>query len=187
MYSNFELIQAMNQITSNVPCVSFVGRTSQNDYVDLINSESGCYAFFGNFGGRHELNLQPGGCIVNAMQIQMSFLFIKESSKWALLQHVGIVIHEFLHVLGAPHEQGRPDRNDHVEILWENIQGNNERQFYKYSWTGQSSSETRCGRPGAQLDTCVNGLEVARWPDLGYDLDSIMHYSNRAYVAFINV
>lgn len=33
----------------------------------------------------------------------------------------GAVQHEMLHVLGLFHEQNRPDRDDYVYVLWENI------------------------------------------------------------------
>lgn len=33
----------------------------------------------------------------------------------------GAVQHELLHVLGLLHEQARPDRDDYVHIIWENI------------------------------------------------------------------
>lgn len=33
----------------------------------------------------------------------------------------GAIQHEMFHVLGLLHEQSRPDRDDHIEILWENI------------------------------------------------------------------
>lgn len=37
------------------------------------------------------------------------------------LRHSGTVQHELLHVLGLLHEQARPDRDDHVKIMWDNI------------------------------------------------------------------
>ena len=34
---------------------------------------------------------------------------------------LGTVSHELLHVLGAHHEQTRPDRDEHVEVKWDNV------------------------------------------------------------------
>ncbi len=43
------------------------------------------------------------------------------------------IFHEFFHVLGFFHEQNRPDRDDFIEVLWENIDEENWAQFEKFS------------------------------------------------------
>ena len=36
-------------------------------------------------------------------------------------EYKGIVMHEMMHVAGFWHEQSRPGRNEHIEVLWENV------------------------------------------------------------------
>ena len=60
-----------------------------------------------------------------------------------------ITQHEFIHALGAFHEQARPDRDSYITFFPENMMDNTWKQFKK-------------------RDT--DSLNIA------YDADSIMHY-----------
>ena len=61
-------------------------------------------------------------------------------------------MHEVGHSLGMWHEHSRPDRDDYVQVMWDNVLEGKEANFLKKSWK----------------NTEVHGI--------GYDLDSIMHY-----------
>ncbi len=94
------------------------------------------------------------------------------------------MIHEFLHAFGAIHEHNRPDRDSHIRINWNNIKPNEWSQFFKSSWSGMSEQSKDCwqinddDKNNLFNDDCVNGNEeIDQEEDLGYDLDSIMHYS----------
>ncbi|KAG2462370.1 TLL2 protein, partial [Polypterus senegalus] len=69
----------------------------------------------------------------------------------------GIVVHELGHVVGFWHEHTRPDRDNHVLIIRENIQPGQEYNFLKME-------------PGE-----VNSLGET------YDFDSIMHYARNTF------
>lgn len=83
----------------NRDCVKLVPRTIETNYV-RIYSGSGCSSSVGKqvAAGAQNLSLGPG-CLTNA-----------------------VVAHEFLHALGFWHEQSRPDRDEHVTVMYENIQ-----------------------------------------------------------------
>ena len=47
----------------------------------------------------------------------------------SLLWDRGNIFHELLHALGFYHEHTRPDRDDHVEVQWQNIKDGMEINF----------------------------------------------------------
>ena len=66
---------------------------------------------------------------------------------------LGTVLHELGHAIGFWHEQSRPDRDDYIKIIWENVDPNYAANFDKYSYYEIDSREVT------------------------YDYKSIMHYS----------
>jgi len=72
-------------------------------------------------------------------------------------EYKGVVTHEFGHALGLFHEQSRPDRDNYVEIILNNITPGMAGNFKRYS------------------TTMINSLGFK------YDYESIMHYTNTAF------
>lgn len=68
-----------------------------------------------------------------------------------------VVVHELGHAIGFYHEHTRHDRDDYIDVLYENIYDYFEDQFYKI--------------PEGQSDTL----------GYGYDMQSIMHYDKDFY------
>jgi hypothetical protein len=69
----------------------------------------------------------------------------------------GAIQHELLHVLGMFHEHSRPDRDEYIEIVWENIEPHYEINFRK----GNEEFMDTFGLP--------------------YDYESLMHYPRNAF------
>jgi len=107
-----------------------VQRTSQQGYVQ-INKKGGCYSSVG-YGNRMRQMSLAGGCL----------------SK-------GIIIHEFLHAIGLWHEQSRPDRDQYVDVFWNNMVSTMKHNFNK------NSNSRTLGFP--------------------YDYGSIMHYGKYGF------
>ena len=93
-----------------------------------------CVSFVGRIGGKQGVSLVRS-CI----------------------EDYGLVLHEIGHALGLLHEHTRPDRDDYVTILHENINSASLPEFAK------------------ELASQVDTLGV------GYDYNSVMHYVPNAF------
>ncbi|CAD6197157.1 unnamed protein product [Caenorhabditis auriculariae] len=114
-------------------CIKFVPRTAlDNDYL-YIGKIDGCFSDVGRAGGRQELSLDDG-----CMQYDTA-------------------IHELMHSVGFYHEHERWDRDQHINILWHNIDKDAYDQFGK-----------------------VDLAESSYYGQV-YDYYSIMHYDSLAF------
>ncbi|CAK8687745.1 unnamed protein product [Clavelina lepadiformis] len=115
-------------------CITFVERTNEDSYIKFTYRPCGCCSYVGRRGGGPQ-----------AISIG------KNCDKF------GIVVHELGHVIGFWHEHTRPDRDQHIEIIYKNIIEGQEYNFEK-----MDSSE-------------INSLGEK------YDYYSIMHYARNTF------
>lgn len=97
--------QAMDewkQSTSKI--ITFTERTSQKNYIKFINGD-GNYSSVGMRGGEQILSISK-----------------YDSNK-------GTALHEIGHALGLIHEQQRRDRDEYININWDNIQSDKKSNF----------------------------------------------------------
>uniref|UniRef100_A0A8C1AEY6 Metalloendopeptidase n=1 Tax=Cyprinus carpio carpio TaxID=630221 RepID=A0A8C1AEY6_CYPCA len=120
---------AMKSIAAKT-CIRFVLRRNQVDYISIENV-LGCSSTVGRSGGKQQLSLSVNGCVSH-----------------------GIIEHELIHSLGFHHEHTRSDRDQYVQINWQNIPEASAYNFQK-------------------KDT--NNLNTP------YDYSSIMHYGRTAF------
>ncbi|HEU0301446.1 MAG TPA: M12 family metallopeptidase, partial [Longimicrobium sp.] len=111
--------------------IRFVERTTEMDYISF-EQRDGCWSRVGRQGGGQVISLADG-C------------------------GLGAAIHEIGHALGLWHEQGRADRDTHVEVLIQNVIPKYRHNFDKH---------------------VLDGTDVG-----DYDHGSIMHYPATAFSA----
>ncbi|KAL2723433.1 astacin-like metalloprotease toxin 1 [Vespula maculifrons] len=140
----FSVLQKAMMILMEKTCIQFQriypnenGQYSVESWVNIVGNKSGCYSDLGRnlFGGPSVLNLNVNLCF----------------------DIIGHALHEMLHTLGAYHEHMRPDRDQHIYILWENI------------------------REGTKFNFKLLNTNTVTDYGLPYDYDSIMHYSMTAF------
>ncbi|VDN55889.1 unnamed protein product [Dracunculus medinensis] len=114
-------------------CIRFAPRTLYDQDYLYIGKIDGCYSDVGRAGGRQEVSLDEG-CL-----------------------EYDTAIHELMHSVGFYHEHERWDRDNHITILWSNIDRDAYDQFGKTDFTKSSPY----GQP--------------------YDYFSILHYDSFAF------
>ncbi|KAL5273547.1 hypothetical protein ACFFRR_000344 [Megaselia abdita] len=132
LFTNEQVSHLMKAFNTyhNKSCIRFVQHTFEPDYVIISNYQGGCFSNVGRTGGPQVLNLQA-----------------------VCMSNNGTVLHELMHVLGFMHEHTREDRDEFVEINWDNIIPATYRNFEKLE----------------------NGTSVDF--DVEYDYGSVLHYS----------
>lgn len=150
-------------------CIQFVERTNEHDYVEMTE----------DLRCKHTLLfVLPGGVIVfisshfhagmdlshtvSPPSFSCSSYIGRKGGKQPVTigpncGEVGNAIHELGHVIGFAHEHSRPDRDDYITVLWDNVD-----QYFRANFCKLKASD-------------VNSLGV------GYDYDSVMHYSGTAF------
>lgn len=99
------IADAITMIESTTGGVTIVPRMGQADYVKFITSD-GCSSPIGRQGGEQTIKLADNCFAGNAA-------------------------HEMMHALGMFHEQSRCDRDEFVEILFDNVEDGKENNFDK--------------------------------------------------------
>jgi len=114
-------------------CIRILPHNNEPDFIS-IQHYSGCSSSVGRIGGSQRISLVDS-CVA---------------------RH-GTIMHELLHAYGFYHEQSRYDRDDHVDINWDNIEPGHEHNFNKYT----DQQITLLGTP--------------------YNYGSVLHYSAYAW------
>ncbi|XP_063974925.1 zinc metalloproteinase nas-14-like [Diachasmimorpha longicaudata] len=119
-------------------CLEFrpYNKTLDNAYISFQSSKAGCWSSVGRQDAGQAINLQRPKCIKH-----------------------GSIVHEIMHAIGFHHQHSTYDRDNYIEVVWDNIKSGKEKNFKKY----EEDTVTDFG--------------------VGYDYKSIMHYSRKVFSA----
>ncbi|XP_013144359.1 PREDICTED: uncharacterized protein LOC106107891 [Papilio polytes] len=135
-----QAIQSGIEDLAQASCIKFRPyQKGDRDAVVIQGSRRGCFSQVGYQGGYQVLNL-----------------YGRHPVGRGCFRH-GTVVHELLHTLGFYHMQSSPDRDDYIDVLWENILQPARHNFRKY-----------------------NTFAVSDF-GIGYDYESVLHYSRKAF------
>jgi len=123
-------------------CIKFIPHTGQKYYIKFMLHPYSCQAWTGMQMDEAEIEGYDGQLVL-----------LTEDC----VEQRGTILHELGHVIGFFHEHNRPDRDNFIEIQWENVREDLHDQFDKIPTTD------------------VDSLGVP------YDFGSIMHYSLDAF------
>lgn len=142
--------QAMDELETRAhpqkKCVRFLEDTKEKHMVKILsNPDKSCYSMLGH---DHFYGIFYDGKIDREQGMNLH--------QYCFDRSLSIVKHELLHALGMIHEQSRMDRDEYIDIQWDNIKDGQEDQFWKVP---------------VIIDTA----------DQTYDYDSIMHYDAYAF------
>ena len=125
-------IKSVMSLFATKGAIHFKPRENETDYITFKAGGLHCYSHVGRIGGEQDIVLGPD---------------CKEPQ----------ITHEVMHALGFYHEQSRLDRDDHIMIMWENIEEKFHEQFKKMPPLHFSIEDTE------------------------FDLESIMMYPPKAF------
>ena len=128
----------MADIKEAATCISFIEHSEQEHshvhswlrftiHGDVNHTQPGCWAFVGKQGGEQVINLTPPDCHTREVvthEVMHSLGVFHEHNRSLCLSHP-----QTLQVLFLP--LTRPDRDEHVRVLMENIQEENKQNFEK--------------------------------------------------------
>lgn len=106
--STLDVLEAAIAEYNKYTCIRLKPRVDERHYIEFVGLE-GCWSFVGKHGDKQELSLGDG------------------------CDSIGTVVHEILHALGFWHEQSRPDRDDHLLIVYDNVKPENTHNFDMYT------------------------------------------------------